>query len=235
MEYCGLPWDNEFAYTGIRGGSIDEVERPIVFVHGNSRDEQDWVAHFEALKTAGFNMSDLWAIGFNNSNLTHTALAAQLEDFVSNLCEVAGVDEVSIVGHSLGVTVGRWWMHKYDRYENVSVFVGLAGANHGLDVCGFSKIAEHLPSSHKYKPCQSLGRSFFYTPLIEALNDKIGETPGDVRYYTIRGSRDDLYTGCIDSPRLEGAEENVLLDADHDEVRESEESIQLLCEWLANR
>lgn len=228
-----LPWGDDVAYSGVVGGSIDRtVDTPIVFVHGNGRDATDWAKHFSYFTENGVNPSRLWAISFDNSDMTHDSLATQLEDFMSKLFDTVDATQISFIGHSLGVTVGRVWMVQYDRYENVKQFVGIAGANHGLNTCGLYKISEQLPSSNRFKPCQMLGSSIFYTPPIEKLNEEVGETLGETTYYTIRGANDNFFTGCIDSPKLEGAEENVLLEADHEEVRESDESIKLIFGWI---
>lgn len=228
-----LPWGEEVDYSGVVGGPIDKnIAPPIVFVHGNGRDATDWVNHFSYFTENGVSPSRLWAISFDNSNMTHDSLAAQLDDFVSRLLETIESDTISFVGHSLGVTVGRVWMEQYDRYENVQNFVGIAGANHGINMCGLCKVSENFPTSHRLKPCQTLGSSVFHTPPIEKLNEKIGETPGDVQYYTIRGTKDSYYTGCLMSPELDGAEENVTLHTDHEGVREDEAAIKKVFEWV---
>jgi hypothetical protein len=65
-------------------------------------------------------------------------------------------------------------------------------------------------------------------PLTELNKD---ETPGDIEYYTIRGSFDELYWLNRDSPKLDGAEANVALPTGHDGVREDVEARELICTW----
>jgi hypothetical protein len=62
------------------------------------------------------------------------------------------------------------------------------------------------------------------------LNDD--ETPGDVDYYTLRGTEDPLFWGCPESPELAGAT-NVALETGHDGVRTSRRALELTFEWLS--
>jgi len=163
--------------------------------------------------------------------LTHDALSEQLEHFVSSVLEYCGSDSISIVSHSLGVTVSRFWLEEYSRYEVVDTFVGLAGANHGLGVCGLSVASKSLPEHHRLKPCQTIGNSSLSKTPIEELNETVGETPGDIEYYTIRGELDSLYAGCLDSPKLNGAEENLSLWVGHEGVREY--PVKQIYEWVS--
>lgn len=229
------PWNTAHDYDVLsvqnmytQDPSVDDV---IIFVHGNGRDAEDWRPYFDAFFDAGVDKDRLWAISFDNSTMTHNALARQLEDFVKNLFTWTGATTCSIIGHSLGVTVSRVWMERYDRYTNVETFVGLAGANHGVTTCPPQSVVSLLPDSHKYKPCQMIGSSVFTPSEIETLNETVGETPGNVDYYTVRGTDDVFFVGDIDSPKLEGAT-NYKVQLGHDEVRESPKVIKKVCSWV---
>jgi len=228
-----IPWDDKVSYSGVVGDipSSQVDSELIVFVHGNSRDASDWKRYFSYFIDKGINPSRLWAISFDNSRMTHDDLSAQFEDFVTRCFNITGQNKLSYISHSLGVTVGRYWMDEYDRYNNVSNFVGIAGANHGLNVCGLCKLSKRLPKEHHLKPCQTLGTTIFKKPPIEKLNQSVGETPGDIEYYTIRGELDGLYTGNLNSPKLDGAEVNKSVWAGHDGARESTESIETVFDW----
>jgi hypothetical protein len=58
------------------------------------------------------------------------------------------------------------------------------------------------------------------------------ETPGDVDYYTLRGTEDPLFWRCPESPALEGAT-NVALTTDHDGVRTARRAKELVFEWVS--
>lgn len=229
-----IPWEsNQYNYSGIVGdGEYSQVDKAIILVHGNSRDAYDWIHHFNYFSKKGEDESELWAISFDDSNFTHSYLAQQLEEFIANVLEKTGLEEVSIISHSLGVTVTRYWMYKFNRYDQVNTFIGLAGANHGSSLCPPKSVALFFPESSKYKPCECLTDKSLTPTFVEQLNAEEGETSGNVKYYTIRGSRDKFFLNCPDSPILEGAEENLLLDTGHEGVRESPESLEYQYNWI---
>jgi len=119
-------------------------------------------------------------------------------------------------------------MHREDRTDWVETFVGLAGANHGTVLSSLA--ARAGPSGGTYK------MSHFLRDDYERLDDhplaalNADETPGDVNYYTLRGTEDPLFWNREKGPALEGAE-NVALVADHDGVRSSLTSAEYVFEW----
>lgn len=206
------------------------MPRPIVFVHGNGVDASCWdpaVAHFQR---RGYSTRDLWPIEFGPGTASHPEMAAQLEEYVDVVRNATSADTVDIVAHSLGVTGARWWLHEYDGHEHVDTFVGLAGANHGLttatwaDWCGFS-FGPWAPSRFLRSDYERIDDH----PL-KLLNQD--ETPGDTTYYTVRGTRDDLFVFDPESPRLCGAERNVVLDEGHGSLLTSGTTLALLGSWL---
>ncbi len=122
------------------GGSGEVQRRPVVFIHGNGSNAGSWITFGEYLLYQGYAPSELWAIsyldflggGSANGNL------ANLEDidfFISAVITYTGSGQVDLICHSLGVTVGRAWLKAYDTFPQVSHFVGIAGANHGVAFC----------------------------------------------------------------------------------------------------
>jgi pimeloyl-ACP methyl ester carboxylesterase len=229
-----LPWRTS-EYGGWGGHEYHGTEpgadrTPVVFVHGLGRDACDWQPHAEFFADWTYTGDELWAITFGSSIPTHETMADQLEAFVSRVREHAGVETVSVVGHSLGVIGLRYWLHREDRYDWVEDFVGLAGPNHGTKL--LSMAARHGIDSGAYRMSPVLRSDYerFGEHPLKELNRE--ETPGDVEYYTVRGSEDPLFMACPGSPALEGAE-NALLETDHDGVRADLESIELVYEWVS--
>ncbi|WP_254545775.1 esterase/lipase family protein [Halomarina pelagica] len=231
-----LPWDAGGRYGGWGGhehfGTAPGASRPpVVFVHGNGRDACDWNPHAEYFLDNGYRGDELWAITFSEATTGHRAMVEQLQAFVSRVLAYTGRDEVALVAHSLGVTGARWWLRSYDGHERVETFVGLAGANHGLRLgtlcCRLGTTAGPL------SVCRVLRDDYerHADHPLSALN--ADETPGDVAYYTIRGTDDDLFWGCRESPALAGARENLALRTDHEGVRASPEAIERVYDWVA--
>lgn len=234
-----LPWRPDGQYGGWGGHRYHETNRgidrpPVVFVHGNQRDACDWDGYADFLGERGFGGDELWAISFRDGTPTHDEMATQLESFVTEVRDRTGAERVHVVAHSLGVTGTRYWMEREDRYDSVDTFVGLAGANHGQALSAWCKMAG---IDHGVGRSSGFLRADYDTisdhPLAE-LNEG-DETPGDVRYYTIRGTRDPLYWQNEQSPELDGAEQNVALQTDHDGVRTDLESKRRIYRWLAER
>lgn len=204
--------------------------RPIVFVHGNGTDGSCWDPAVDHFRRRGYSTDDLWPIEFGSGTTSHPDMAAQLDDYIATIRNHTGASDVDIVAHSLGVTGARWWLHDYDGHEHTNTFVGIAGANHGLttstwvDWCGLS-YGPWAPSGFLRADYERIDDH----PL-KILNED--ETPGDTTYYTIRGTRDDLFALDPESPRLEGAERNVVLDEGHGSLLTSGTTLALLASWL---
>lgn len=235
VEKSRLPWSSDSAYGGwggneYHGTDAESDRRPVAFVHGNQRNAGDWDPHAPFFLKRGYTGDDLWAITFNEATPSHESMAQQLDDFIANVREHTGAAAVDIVSHSLGVTGARYWLSTRKRYGWVEKFVGLAGPNHGTvlstwcaetgingGACGSS---EFLRDDYDEIPDHPLAR----------INEE--ETPGEIDYYTLRGSDDALFWRCRDSPRLEGAT-NVLLETDHDGVRTDQRALEYIFRWVS--
>jgi triacylglycerol esterase/lipase EstA (alpha/beta hydrolase family) len=158
-------------------------------------------------------------------------MATQLDDFVRRVREYTGHDSVHVVSLSLGVTGVRYWLETRERHDWVTKFVGLAGANHG------SSRAKRLD---KAKPKLRFGptrTNWFLNPEnmddpthpLRKLNEN--ETPGDINYYTLRGSDDRFFKENPKSPELAGAE-NKVIDANHAELLTDKETLNTIYDWL---
>ena len=203
---------------------------PVVFLHGNGVDASCWDRAITHFRKRGYGMDDLWAIEFGPSTTSHQEMARQIDAYIESILEHTGADAVDIVAHSLGVTGARWWLHTYDTYDLVNTFVAIAGANHGLTTATW---VDWLGLSYgPWSPSGFLRADYEHIeghPLNDLNED---ETPGDVGYYTIRGTRDELFTLDPGSPRLEGAERNVVLDEGHGGLLTSGTTLALLASWL---
>ena len=206
------------------------MPRPIVFVRGNGVDASCWDPLITQLHASGYDTEDLWPIEFATATPSHASMAAQLEGFVSTVRDRTGANRIDLVAHSLGVTGARWWLHEFDRTEQVANFVGLAGANHGLTAATWAdwfglSLGPWAPAGFLRADYDS-----FDSHPLKTLNQD--ETPGDTSYYTIRGTRDDLFILDPESPRLAGAEQNVVLDEGHGSLLSSKTTADLLESWL---
>lgn len=231
-----LPWSTDGEYGGWGGHEYHGTDpgsegTPIVFVHGNQRDACDWERHAEFFLQRGYGGDDLWAVTFGDGTPSHAAMVEELDAFVGSVREYTGAESVDVVAHSLGVTGVRCWLAARNRLPWVDTFVGLAGANHGTVLntwCADSgldrgpyRVSEFLRDDHDAVDGHPLAR----------LNEN--ETPGDVEYYTLRGTEDPLFWNCRQSPELEGAT-NVAIETDHDGVRTERTALEYVYRWTAD-
>lgn len=203
-----------------------------MFVHGNGRDACDFDIHAEYFIERGYRGTALWSITFKRETSTHTEMAEQLDSFVRNVRNETDAERVDLVGHSLGVTGIRYWLADNNRYDWANSVIGLAGANHGTWTCGPSCSA----GLGTTRICGFISHACADTPgePLYELNHP-SETPGSVTYYTVRGTDDDFFRTRPTSPELDGAENVVFEGVDHDGVRTSETTKELVFEWLSNR
>lgn len=232
-----LPWSSDGSYGGWgghkyhgTGSHIDSDRRPVVFVHGNQRDACDWMPHASFFLQRGYTGDDLWAITFREGTPTHESMADQLDSFVEQVRSHTGTDAVDVVGHSLGVTGLRYWLMSRDRFSWVDNFVGLAGANHGTVLSTLCDEAGLRGGPYGVNGFLRADYEDIDGHPLRYLN--ADESPGDVAYYTLRGTDDRLFWRCRDSPVLEGAT-NVLLETDHDGVRTDRSALEYVFRWVS--
>ncbi len=230
-----LPWSSEGSYGGWgghehHGTDTGSDRRPVVFVHGNQRDACDWRPHVPFFLQRGYTGDDLWAITFETGTPSHESMATQLDDFIRNVRDHTGAEAVDVVGHSLGVTGLRYWLVTRDRCRWVENFVGLAGANHGTVLSTWC--AKTGVNGGVYGSSEFLRYDYDSIPDHPLTFLNKDETPGDIDYYTLRGSEDALFWRCRDSPNLKGAT-NVLLETDHDGTRTDQHALEYVFRWVS--
>src|SRR4029077_11661882 len=151
-------------FGGIRKGArLRHV--PVIFVHGNRVDHDDWYPVRDRFLKAGWTMQEMYALsydGLGGNNGTgfftpnperdaeHSAMGANnnapitsddvnvpdLYDFVLAVRRYTGSQKFSIVAHSLGVTVARKMLKVHrELRHDLVAFVSIAGANHGTSFC----------------------------------------------------------------------------------------------------
>lgn len=213
-----------------RHNSVEDSDYPIIiFIHGNSASSTQWYKHIAFFIEQSYPPEKLWAIDIKGSSITHKNYYENIENFVNTVQNYVGQEQISIISHSLGVTASRYWMSKFDTYNCVKSFVGIAGANHGMFMCPPKAFCEKLPPTSVLKPCQTLSKITIGKSEIEYFNDRVGETPEDIDYYTIRGSKDKLFSLNKNSPRLEGANKNAEIDTGH--IGAKNEPIDKIYDW----
>ena len=189
------------------GGGVNRV--PVIFVHGNTVSAAYWNGPRRYFMAKGYTGDELWALsyGWNNvryfdSNDGSVPSLDRIVNRVTNyLTQLTGepVQQVDIIGHSLGVTLTRQWMKQTNSFHRVRSFIGTAGASDGVWTAWKDTRGQQRAVSWELYPDSEW---------LQQLN-RGDETPGPTRYMTLydgTGWGDVLFPKPNeDSGALEGA------------------------------
>jgi triacylglycerol esterase/lipase EstA (alpha/beta hydrolase family) len=164
---------------------------PVVLVHGTFANRfNSWQAMSPALKRAGYCVYALDYGARNGSGLVGVygigeieRSARQLRDFVAGVRASTGAAKVSLVGHSQGGMMPRYFLKNLGGAAVVEDLVGLAPSNHGT-TNPFAPIAFGCPACRQ----QAAGSAF-----LRELNAG-DESPGAVSYTQLVTRYDEVVT-----------------------------------------
>lgn len=253
--------DHEWNYRIGGWGGVQQgaplQHRPIIFVHGNTRDADDWDEPANSVKQrfleAGYSRQELWALSYNGKSTRREPPPSQcrtyaqanvpdLAAFIRAVLAYTGAPKVDLVGHSLGVVISRTVLTEHaDLLNRVERVVAIAGPNHGTTVCRRLWLMWFI-GWNDFVGCDELVPG---SDWLARLNDGrgSGETPRPTRYMTIYdGTGADIFyrswlfgwpVGDADSPALEGAENNRLPGLSHDALRTDPQAVALFLRFLS--
>lgn len=147
----------------------------------------------------GFSHSGGYGTGAIEDSATH------LSDFIDNVLELTGAEKVSIIGHSQGGMMPRYYMKFLDGANKVDDMIALAPSNHGtVGLYRFYYLTNAIADLTQCVACQQqIVGSDFLTNLNQA-----DETPGTVSYTVITTRYDEVVTPYT-SQFLDGSSEQV--------------------------
>ena len=157
---------------------------PVVLVHGTFEDAtENWSLVAPQIKAAGYCV---FALEYGNRGTGDIPTSAgQLKRFVDAVLAATGARKVSLVGHSQGGMMPRWYIKFLGGAANVDDLVGLAPSNHGTTSPGaFATGATFCEACEQ----QSAGSAF-----LQQLNAG-DETPGAVSYTVVETRYDEVVT-----------------------------------------
>ncbi len=106
---------------------------PVVLVHGTFETmDQNWAVLAPQLKEKGYCV---FALNYGNRGLGPIQDSArELGVFVDNVLGYTGADKVSLVGHSQGGMMPRYWIKNLGGKKKVEDLVGIAPSNYGTEL-----------------------------------------------------------------------------------------------------
>lgn len=181
----------------------EEHPEPVILVPGTFESMQlNWSKLAPLLAKKGYCVYALnygvTRAGFSTGPIEESA--EELKTFIDNVLELTGAEKVSIVGHSQGGMMPRYYIKYLGGKEKVEDLIGLAPSNHGTKgVLGLEPIMI-IPGLLGCTACdqQQIGSDF-----LKDLNEG-DETPGDVSYTVVTTKYDEIvvpYTSAfLDGP-----------------------------------
>ena len=156
--------------------------RPVILVHGTFGDRQ------HLLEVLSFRLSRagycVFSLDYGNRGTGPIQDSAkQLSRYVQRVLGATGARKVSMVGHSQGGMMPRYYIKFLGGARYVDDLVGLAPSNHGTTV--------PVGSSGSGFECQACLQQAAGSPFLARLNSG-DETPGDVDYTNVVTTHDEV-------------------------------------------
>jgi triacylglycerol lipase len=158
---------------------------PVVLVHGTFADMTiSWNLISPALKQQGYCV---FALDYGQRATQRIQdSATELSRFVARVRRATGAAKVSIVGHSQGGMMPRYYLKFLSGAGKVSDLIGLAPSNHGTT----TPLAR---PAGQYGSCPACTQQIAGSAFLRRLNAG-DETPGRVSYTQIETSHDEVVT-----------------------------------------
>lgn len=113
----------------------------VVLVHGNTGSPGDFQSTYDRLIQQGWSDAQIFAPAWGNSlcaacndhnGSEETPVASAINSAIAGSC----TGHIDVIGHSMGATLAAREIDKLGVSSKVDVFIGIAGAFHGLWSCG---------------------------------------------------------------------------------------------------
>jgi len=155
---------------------------PVVLVHGTFEGALDnWVTVSPLLKSAGYCV---FALDYGDRGTGDIAVSAgQLKRFVDAVLAATGARKVSLVGHSQGGMMPRYYIKFLGGQGKVDDLVGLAPSNHGTTNPGALVAGATV--------CEACDQQRAGSAFLQELNAG-DETPGSVSYTQVETRYDEV-------------------------------------------
>ena len=126
---CRL-WSRPRSWSARRTSQGVEA-RPIVFVHGAAGSGAQYETQSRRFDSNGYPEGYVRAFEYDSSFATNTfaQVVDRLDAFVDDLRDEFGVDQVNLVGHSLGTLVSNTYLSNSARAAKIARYIGIDGSS----------------------------------------------------------------------------------------------------------
>lgn len=152
---------------------------PVILVHGTFGDRKHLLERLSSsIKQAGFCV---FSLDYGNRGLNDIKASAQeLKTYTERVLKATGASKVSMVGHSQGGMMPRYYIKFLGGAKVVDDLVGISPSNHGTALTGGSNPISELVGF----ACTACVQQGAGSPFLTRLNAG-DETPGEVSYTQI--------------------------------------------------
>ena len=160
-----------------------ERPTPVILVHGTFGDRKHLLERLSrSIKREGFCV---YSLDYGNRGLNDIATSAkQLKRYTKRVLRATGAAKVSMVGHSQGGMMPRYYLKFLGGKRKVDDLVGIAPSHHGTAYTAGGNPISDLVSDLVDLPCRACVQQGTGSPFLTRLN-KGDETPGRVSYTQI--------------------------------------------------
>jgi triacylglycerol lipase len=142
----------------------------VVMVHGNTASPSAWNGTVSTLKARGYTDSQIYRPNWGSKTCAacNDHGAGNTNPVKSSMQAAAAASctgKIDVIGHSMGVTLAMKAINELGYSGRVNSFIGIAGAQHGLNSCGVYPFNVATPT------CGSNGLSID-SPLIKSVRGK---------------------------------------------------------------
>lgn len=163
---------------------------PVILVHGTGGDRKHLLERLSSsLADAGYCV---YSLDYGNRGLNDIARSAgQLKKFVQRVRKATGAAKVSMVGHSQGGMMPRYYIKNLGGARVVDDLIGVAPSNHGTEIVPLSGGGDNPFSALIELGCAACLQQAAGSEFLAELNAG-DETPGKVSYTQITSAYDEV-------------------------------------------
>ncbi|MDR7073005.1 esterase/lipase family protein [Fictibacillus barbaricus] len=170
----------------------DEHPNPVVLVPGTFETmERNFIDLAPVLKQKGYCVYSL-NYGYTGSVPASGPIedsAMELKIFIDHVLQLTGAEKVSIVGHSQGGMMPRYYTKFLGGDQKVDDLIGLVPSNHGTK--GVAGLTELTTTGADLASCEACHQQSADSDFIAKLNEG-DETPGNISYTNVSTRNDEI-------------------------------------------
>jgi triacylglycerol lipase len=137
-----------------------DTSTPIIFIHGYAMGNSSWDGMVNMFVQDGYPAGNLYRFGYSSLTISDKTAASQLATFINNVRSKHGNKLVTIIAHSNGGLVTRWYRTQLGGAANMRRFITLGTPHAGTTsayYCLSPACTEMRPNSTFLKTLNGLG------------------------------------------------------------------------------